>query len=518
VHNSNSQAGRCLLALPVVLVASSAWAGARFDNAFAARIESHFKGLKAAVLLEDGLPGQALGTSSVRSSVTVKIVDGGAWEQKKFLGVKLSTTGVLGRGELLAVREIDVKKDGINIKTDTALARLSVERTSKGEIETLDRQALDFEFRFSDAHLATSDENFKVIVGAVEKYLRLFGKLAEARAAAPEILGPGKTPKAAGGQAPANGESDRLRQQLEALIGPPHYWNLAAFLNLRRGMTCDDVKQIHPTLKTAECKEENYSWPTASAGTQPLLAGYKFTFHDGRLEDAALLFKRTLDKAVFKRVSGQLLQAKWGAKAPADLEDNVITWSTLDDGLGQRSYSVDHWEIRNGLNRRGGRPLSGAPIQDAERLATELAAFLGPSTIWTFEPFESLRAGATCERVAEHIPDLDLQTCNATDNATVEVLVQGDPLVSHYELEFQSGRLREITVAIQRYIRKGLFHETSSRLCQAKWGPKEPADVASAVVTWSGDYRTNAMAQRSYRLDHWELSTRLPESNGRAAR
>jgi hypothetical protein len=512
MHDHRRFLGGGAFTVVVALAASTALAGAKIERSFADRLKAHFAGKTAAVLLEDGLPGEAIGPSA-RGNVTVKIVDGGAWEQKKFLGVKLPATATLTRGVPLHVREIKIKKDGVNVKTVTMDAQLSVDST-KGNVEQLDRQGLNFEFRYSDERRATSDENFAFIVAAVEKYLKLLATPADARGHSQELLGDAlpASPKA---KPKAGDATARLRQQLEELVGPSHYWNLAVFLNLRRGMTCDEVREVYPALKAGACLAEDYSWPEVPAAKLPLVAKYKFTFKDGRLREAELIFKPMRNKALFKRVSAEVLQAKWGARPPADLESDVLTWTTLDGGLGQRSYSSKRWEIKNGLPRRPSRPLTAAPIEDAERLTRELAALLGPSTAWTFAPLSNLKVGMGCAQVAEEIPDFDMATCGATEPAKVEVLVPGHPLVAYYTLQFRNGGLREIAVALQRYLPKRVVHEVSSRLCQAKWGPKPPAAMADAVVTWIGG---NAMAQRSYSVDHWELTTRLPTGEVRTQR
>jgi hypothetical protein len=489
-----------------LLAPPAATAKAKMDKALSGRLSAYLQGKKAAVLLEDGLPGDAAGPS-FSGGVGVKIEDGGAWEQKKFLGIKLSTASRLSRGEVLVVESFKVKKDGLEVKTNTAEAVLCVDSTKTDNPELIDYQGLDFDFRFSEQYMANTQDNYDFIVASVEKYIKLCESPDDASDFSRGLRAGGADSDAASRQKPQQGS---LEEQLREVLGPSHYSVPKAVMKLRKGMTCAQVKEIHPGLDVGKCKEEGYSFLKIVVAGNPLIAGYEFTFKDKALTDVTLVFNRSLKKVAFKEASAAALQAKWGRKKASDLANDIITWTWTDGAMGQRSYHVDRWVITYRFSDRGEEMSAMAPIKDAETLTRRLAALLGPSHQWLTPLLKDVRQNMTCEAVHRILPDLNAADCLAGETEFVQMDVGDDPLVSHYKFFFSNGRLRTIEIIFQRYLDKSMFQDVSNRVLQAKWGRQTEAKMAEPFVSWS-DFELALHAHRSYSVDHWELSISPPK-------
>ncbi|MCU0242677.1 MAG: hypothetical protein MUF51_09685 [Vicinamibacteria bacterium] len=138
------------LALTFLAGQPASAADAKIEGEFAARIGKYLEGKNAAVLLEDGLPTQAVGGGVTRGSMGIAIQNDGAWEQKKFLGIKPTPHATLSRGQVLAVVSTKVKKDAIEIKLNTHGVLLYVDPLKAKAGERLDYQGLDIEFKWID--------------------------------------------------------------------------------------------------------------------------------------------------------------------------------------------------------------------------------------------------------------------------------------------------------------------------------------------------------------------------------
>jgi hypothetical protein len=138
-----------------------------------------------------------------------------------------------------------------------------------------------------------------------------------------------------------------IKAGLEKLVGDNTSWKASVFSGLKKGMSCEEVKAAYADLQGCDPAQE---WSFASAGAKddPLVSGYEFSFNSGKLNDATVVFKGSLDKDLFKKVSRAVFQAKWGQLKEGQ-DQEILTWVNSDFNTTQRSYMVDHWQLKNDL-------------------------------------------------------------------------------------------------------------------------------------------------------------------------
>lgn len=143
-------------------------------------------------------------------------------------------------------------------------------------------------------------------------------------------------------------DKEVLKTNLQTVIGNNTSWQLTTFKNLKKDMPCQEVKTLYPQLEACQ-DTKDYDFPKAEEKNHPLITAYEFTFKEGKLTDATLIFKGDLDKEAFKEISLDLLQKKWGALSTEDQKEDILTWVNDQFDISQRIFMVDHWEIRNGM-------------------------------------------------------------------------------------------------------------------------------------------------------------------------
>lgn len=72
-------------------------------------------------------------------------------------------------------------------------------------------------------------------------------------------------------------------------------------------------------------------------------------FRSGELVSATIEFKRGLDREAFKAASLTAMLDKWGGIDAAERDEDILTVINSEYDLSQRSFMVDHWEIRNDI-------------------------------------------------------------------------------------------------------------------------------------------------------------------------
>jgi hypothetical protein len=137
-----------------------------------------------------------------------------------------------------------------------------------------------------------------------------------------------------------------VRTSLAKLLGSSKNWAVPAMSKFKRNMYCGQILQVYKTMKGCN-PVKNYSWGTVTIKDHTLVHALKFTFHKGQLRSAALIFHRQLDKSLFKGISQQLFQQKWGKLSADKLNKDILTIYRTNYGIAQRSFSVDHWEIKH---------------------------------------------------------------------------------------------------------------------------------------------------------------------------
>lgn len=134
-----------------------------------------------------------------------------------------------------------------------------------------------------------------------------------------------------------------MKAKLSEIIGDKTLWNIPAMKDFKRNANCEDVKKV---LTTLTCDPTKYDFPKVAVDNNPLISGYKFSFDKGKLYAVTVLFHRHLDKDLFKKVSLELGEAKWGALKPEKRDGDILTWVNSSFDIVQRTYFIDHWEIK----------------------------------------------------------------------------------------------------------------------------------------------------------------------------
>lgn len=137
-----------------------------------------------------------------------------------------------------------------------------------------------------------------------------------------------------------------VKTSLAKLLGTNKSWVVPAMSKFKRGMYCAQVLQVYKTMKGCD-PTKSYSWGTVTIKDHPLVHALKFTFNKGQLTSAMLIFHRQVNRELFKKVSLELFEAKWGKLKPEKRDKDTITIYKMKFGVAQRSFMVDHWEIKH---------------------------------------------------------------------------------------------------------------------------------------------------------------------------
>lgn len=141
------------------------------------------------------------------------------------------------------------------------------------------------------------------------------------------------------------GEAE-IRTALAKLLGPAGKWKAAALTKFNRGNTCDQVKKIYSVMKGCD-PGKSWSFGSVLIKNHPLVHALKFSFKNGQLHGAAFIFHRQLPREVFKKVSLEIFEKKWGPVKPGKRNNDILTIYKTNFGTAQRSFILDHWEIKH---------------------------------------------------------------------------------------------------------------------------------------------------------------------------
>lgn len=136
-----------------------------------------------------------------------------------------------------------------------------------------------------------------------------------------------------------------LKKELETALGNKSSWKIAFFSKLSAGMSCDDVKKVFPTLTGCD-PAKDYSFPKAKVSDNSIIFEVKFTFKSGQLKGGELKFKSSIDSDLFKKVSAEVFQAKWGNVKPEKKDKNILTRIGPKFAIAQRSLLLKVWGIK----------------------------------------------------------------------------------------------------------------------------------------------------------------------------
>lgn len=139
-----------------------------------------------------------------------------------------------------------------------------------------------------------------------------------------------------------------LKNQLTAVLGDKSSWKPKLFSQLKAGMSCEEVKKVFSSLSACDAAKD-YDFPSASISDNPIVNKVRFTFNKGKLKGGKILFKSNIDKDMFKKVSLQLFEAKWGVVKPEKRDKDLLTKIGPGFVKAQRTFIGGIWGIDAGL-------------------------------------------------------------------------------------------------------------------------------------------------------------------------
>jgi hypothetical protein len=137
-----------------------------------------------------------------------------------------------------------------------------------------------------------------------------------------------------------------IRVALARLLGGNTQWVAPSMAKFKSGMYCAQVQQVYKTMTGCD-PVKNWSWGTVTIKDHPLVHALKFAFNKGKLSSVSFIFHRQLDKELFKMVSVQMFEKKWGPISLEKRDKDTLTIYKSGYGMTQRSYLIDHWEIKH---------------------------------------------------------------------------------------------------------------------------------------------------------------------------
>lgn len=136
-----------------------------------------------------------------------------------------------------------------------------------------------------------------------------------------------------------------MKAKLSELFGDKSSWIPASLKDLKRDMPCEDAKKIFTAIPACDATKE-YDLINVPVQNSPILEGYLFNFQYGKLYSVNYIFQKTLDKELFKKVSLEAGEAKWGALEAEKKAGDVLTWMDSSGSIVQRSYKSNQWQIK----------------------------------------------------------------------------------------------------------------------------------------------------------------------------
>lgn len=302
----------------------------------------------------------------------------------------------------------------------------------------------------------------------------------------------------AGGRLTAAEPAMDFDGEIAALLGDAESWKAGVFADLSWHMSCDDVRRFFPTLVCASGGGE-YDFPRVAADSW-LVSGYEFTFHNGKLEDAAIIFHSWGPQE--ERFAAALLRAaqcKWGELPASERRGRRFIWSNFDRDQVSLDRIDGRWELLCSMPRTDGA--AAVPYEAA--LRDELERVLGGAETWSIPIVGPLRRDMSCREVERIHPGLS--GCRPQAEWSRAAVALADSLVQRLELGFHRGLLCSVTVVLDRRLAPERFAEVSAELMQNKWGrPSDGEDggLRFVIEGWG-------TVERRFRRDHWEIVVTL---------
>lgn len=291
-------------------------------------------------------------------------------------------------------------------------------------------------------------------------------------------------------------------KKITNVLGTASTWKPTALKNIRKGMTCQEVKQHFRNLSCGDII------PKATASLKSNVSEYKFHFLSGRLYAATIVFgPRLFDEKRFTTALYIVAQGKWG-KLPEDKLQQP-KWGNPDFDDVEMKYNKSHWEVKVDLPSYDPGETEAVSL-DAAQIRTELEALLGPKENYLPAIISHLSGGMTCEQVDGLF---DLYECKLnTSSHFTKANVEGHPLVAGLSFSFRNDRLTYVSLIFHYQISRDIFKDAAFALLQENWGEQARVFPEKEFVTVYP--KSKGILTLKYNGNRWELKVGMEGKKG----
>jgi len=139
-----------------------------------------------------------------------------------------------------------------------------------------------------------------------------------------------------------------IKKELLKLLGSPKNWNTPPYKLFKRNDSYLKVKKIYPSFQTQGVLLLKGSG-IVTIKNHSLIHALRFNFKKGALQSITYIFHRQLPMQLFKKVSLEVFEYKWGKVKLETRNNDIISVNKTNIGIAERRYKKDHWEITHDL-------------------------------------------------------------------------------------------------------------------------------------------------------------------------
>ena len=291
----------------------------------------------------------------------------------------------------------------------------------------------------------------------------------------------------------------KKEKKIEEFLGTNSNWKPTVFANIRKGMTCGEVKQVFRGLNCSGAS--SFKKLSKGLGT---ISDLKFYFQRGRLFSVTIIFgPRLLDQKSFTMALVNVAQRKWGPIQDA----HNIEWKTHGYLSVKLKYIKTHWELEFHMPIFDPGDVDVNSLNE-EMLSTQLQKFMGGPENCLPAYFTQFRYQMPWEEVKNMFPDLDYDHSKSTNYCKVSV--KGHPLVAGLKLRFNSGLLEHVSAVFHWQIPRELFKSIAFKVMKEKYGNRIK-DEDAVKDRLSAYVRNCGFVTREWATNRWQLSMTLPK-------
>jgi hypothetical protein len=298
----------------------------------------------------------------------------------------------------------------------------------------------------------------------------------------------------------------KQEEKIGKILGTGASWKPAVFKDIRRGMTCGEVKQYFPNVSCGDII------PRSVAGLGSSAAEYKFHFMSDRLYAATIVFgARLFDEKRFTQALYSVVQRKWGP-IPQDKVQQP-KWTNPDYNDVELTYNKTNWELKVDLPTYDPGETDAASFDEA-KISEEIRALLGSKGNYLPTIISQLSGGMTCEQVRGIFPGLEECKTGLSHHFT-QSSIEGHPLVAGLHFSFRSDRLDYVNIIFHYQLDRDVFKNAAFAVLSENWGKEvklNPEQELASVYP-----RPNGSLTCQFHGNRWELRIGMEGIKGSTA-